>query len=45
MDAIALKRLDEKAQLPTRATDGSFGYDLATVERATVGARETKILP
>ena len=45
MDAIALKRLDDEAHLPRRATDGSFGYDLATVERATVGARETKILP
>jgi dUTP diphosphatase len=45
MDAIALNRLDRQAQFPRRATDGSFGYDLATVGRATISARETTIIP
>lgn len=45
MIEVALKRLHEAAQVPTRATAGSFGYDLATVVEETVGPRETKILP
>ena len=45
MTNIRLKRLDSAARLPERATDGSFGYDLATVQEEIVGPRETRILP
>jgi len=45
MTDIRLKRLDPAARFPARATDGSFGYDLATVADETVGPRETRILP
>ena len=45
MDPVALKRLDPAARLPTRATSGSFGYDLATIREERVGPRETRILP
>jgi dUTP pyrophosphatase len=45
MTEIALKRLAEGARLPSRATAGSFGYDLATVTEETVGPRETRIIP
>lgn len=45
MPTIPLKRLADGAQLPARATSGSFGYDLAVVEEAAVGPRETRVLP
>jgi dUTP pyrophosphatase len=45
MDPVALKRLAATAPLPVRATSGSFGYDLATIQEETVGPRETRILP
>jgi dUTP pyrophosphatase len=45
MPTIHLKRLAEGATLPTRATAGSFGYDLAIVSAETVAARETRVLP
>jgi dUTPase len=45
MPSIPLKRLAAGAPLPTRATDGSFGYDLATAQDEVVGARETRVLP
>lgn len=45
MSSIHLKRLAPGAQLPRRATSGSFGYDLATAEDETVAPRETRILP
>jgi dUTPase len=44
MDPISLKKLDPAARLPVRATDGSFGYDLAVLADETVGPRETRIL-
>jgi dUTP pyrophosphatase len=44
MPDIPLKRLHDEARFPTRATAGSFGYDLATVTAETVGTRETKIV-
>lgn len=44
MREIHLKRLHDAARMPERATDGSFGYDLATVQEETVAPRETKIL-
>jgi dUTP pyrophosphatase len=45
MTDIPLKRLTDAARLPVRATTGSFGYDLATVQEETVGPRETRVLP
>jgi dUTP pyrophosphatase len=45
MPTIHLKRLAEGATLPTQATAGSFGYDLAIVSAETVAARETRVLP
>jgi len=44
-DDIPLKRLHDGARLPARATDGSFGYDLATVTEERVGPRETRVVP
>lgn len=44
MDPILLKKLDPGAGLPSRATDGSFGYDLAVIDEETVGPRETRVL-
>ena len=43
MDTITLQ-CDTPASLPRRATDGAFGYDLATVADETIGPRETRIL-
>ena len=45
MPSVTLKRLDESARLPERATAGSFGYDIATVEDIVIGPRETTIVP
>jgi dUTP pyrophosphatase len=45
MASIPLKRLDPSGRLPARATSGSFGYDLATVQEERVAPRETRILP
>lgn len=42
---IHLKRLHPDARLPARATEGAFGYDLATVEEERIGPRETCVLP
>lgn len=42
---IPLHRLDDAARLPERATDGSFGYDLATIREERIAPRETRILP
>jgi dUTP pyrophosphatase len=44
MPPIPLKRLAAGASLPARATDGSFGYDLATAEVEVVEPRETRVL-
>jgi dUTP diphosphatase len=45
MTAISLARLSPTAQLPARATSGSFGFDLATSRDETVGPHETRVLP
>lgn len=45
MTDIPLKRLHHRARLPARATDGSFGYDLATLDEERVAPRETRIVP
>jgi dUTP pyrophosphatase len=42
---VPLKRLDPAGRLPARATSGSFGYDLATVEEERLAPRETRVLP
>ena len=41
---ISFTKIDPEASLPARATAGSFGYDLATLEKRTIGPRETTIL-
>jgi dUTP pyrophosphatase len=45
MTTISLARLSDAARHPVRATEGSFGYDLATSEDEVIGARETRVLP
>lgn len=45
MPDVHLQRLSDAAALPQRATRGSFGYDLATVEALRVRPRETRIVP
>lgn len=45
MTEIALKRLDGAATRPRRATPGSFGYDLATLDEETIAGRQTRVLP
>jgi dUTP pyrophosphatase len=45
MHVIAMKRVDQRARIPGRATSGSFGYDLATIQEERVEGRETRILP
>jgi dUTP pyrophosphatase len=42
---VTLKRLEETARFPARATSGSFGYDLATVGEERIGSRETRLVP
>jgi dUTP pyrophosphatase len=41
---VRLTKTDPEATLPTRATAGSFGYDLATIEATTIGPHETTII-
>jgi dUTP pyrophosphatase len=45
MTTISLACLSAAARLPARATQGSFGFDLATSQDEVVGPRETKVLP
>lgn len=45
MNTVTLKQIAEDASFPTRATDGSFGYDLATIQEERVAAHETRVLP
>jgi dUTP pyrophosphatase len=45
MTAVTMKRLHAAGRLPARATSGSFGYDLATVQEEHLAPRETRILP
>lgn len=42
---VTLKRLEETARFPARATAGSFGYDLATVGEERMGPREIRAVP
>lgn len=42
---VYLQRLHGRASIPARATEGSFGYDLATVQRERIGPHETRIVP
>ncbi len=44
MTDIPLKRLHDDATLPTRATAGAYGYDLATADEVAIGPRETTIV-
>ena len=44
MEPIRFKKFDEKAIIPTRATDGSVGYDLYTPERITVHEQSMKCI-
>jgi dUTP pyrophosphatase len=44
MSDVTLKRLDPAGRLPARATSGSFGYDLATVQEERIAPRETRVL-
>ncbi len=44
MPTIRLKRLHENATEPRRATVGSFGYDLATIQEERVSPHETRVL-
>jgi dUTP pyrophosphatase len=44
MNTVTLKQTDANASFPTRATDGAFGYDLATIQEERVAAHETRIL-
>jgi dUTP pyrophosphatase len=43
-DEVRLTKTEPDATLPTRATAGSFGYDLATLDTNTIGPRETTII-
>lgn len=43
-DKVHITRIDPHASLPVRATAGSFGYDLATLEECTIAAGETTII-
>lgn len=45
MTTVVLKRLAPTALPPQRATAGSFGYDLATVDEHTISPRETTVVP
>ena len=44
MTTVPLQRLGDGAILPARATEGSFGYDLATMEETVVGEHQTTIV-
>ncbi len=41
---VQIKKTNPKASLPARATSGSFGYDLATLDDHVIKARETTII-
>jgi dUTP pyrophosphatase len=41
---VKIKRLDERARLPTRATDGSAGWDLYALDTVSVGTNLSKPL-
>lgn len=44
METIGLYRLDERAKLPVRSTEGSVGYDLFTIEDVKIApGEETKL--
>lgn len=42
---LAVKRLHKDAQLPTRATDGSAGYDIFCIERVDIPPGRQAVLP
>ncbi len=44
MTEIRLEKTQPSAKIPERATAGSFGYDLATIEEHTIAPGETTIL-
>lgn len=41
---VHITKIDPHASLPVRATAGSFGYDLATLEECTIAPGETTIV-
>jgi dUTP pyrophosphatase len=45
MTTVTLKQTANNARLPARATEGAFGYDLATIQDERIGGRETRVLP
>jgi hypothetical protein len=44
-NVLQVKRLSENATVPTRATDGSAGYDLASAKDVILPARGKVIVP
>lgn len=42
---LRVKRLHPDAKLPTRATDGSAGWDLYALEQVTVPKDQTRLVP
>lgn len=42
--SLPLARIADGSRLPDRATDGSFGYDISTLESCEISARETTIV-
>lgn len=44
MNSIKFKKFHENAIIPTRATDGSVGYDLYTPESVEIGVNEMKCI-
>ncbi|MFQ5550056.1 MAG: dUTP diphosphatase [Gemmatimonadales bacterium] len=44
-DSIGVTILREGAAVPQRQTSGSFGYDIATVQREEIGPRDTRVVP
>lgn len=43
--SVPIQRLHERATIPARATEGSYGFDLATVEDERIGPGETRVVP
>lgn len=41
---MKIKKLNPNARIPKRATDGSAGYDLFTIEGGWIGEGQTKLL-